>query len=338
MAKQKFQQISELSKYLKKDEILPVYFLCGDDIYAINSSLESIINAVLPLTTSEFDKEIISADKGINLGQVLDMALAYPFGDGKKLIVLKNFEKIADKKLLTDYLEKPPEFTVLVLVQYDKIQEPAKEPFTTLLKNNFIFEAKKLNEDDLVSWVVEQAGKSKLKINDENARTLVDIVGTEKSLLDMQLKKIYDFLGEDKEVTLDIVRNLASYTKEFSIFDLQDALGSGNKARALEIGYNLLDHDNDIVYILTMLTRFISTIAQATEMVKQNVNDNEAARKIGVSWAYYVNCKKSGYFFSDARLLNASRALLDADILVKTTSTEPKTILVILFSNMILEK
>ncbi len=335
MAKQNLPHIKELTKYLKKDKILPVYFLCGEDFYAADDAVEKIAKSVQPFIFSDFDKEIINADKGVNLPEVLDRALAYPFGGGKKLIVVKNFDKIADKKQLAAYVEAPPEFTVLVLTYHDRIADFSKEPFNSLLKHNYVFEAKKPDEQDLIAWVVEQANENNIKINYENAGTLVDIVGTDKLLLDMQLKKMYDYLGDGAEITSDIIQNLASYTKEFSIFDLQDALGKGDKVRALEIGYNLLDRGNDIVYILTMLTKFISIIAQSTEMIKQKINDNEASKKIGISWGYYINCKKANYFFSDERLLRASVSLLEADVQVKTTATDPKTILLTLISRII---
>jgi len=69
-------------------------------------------------------------------------------------------------------------------------------------------------------------------------------------------------------------------------------------------------------------------------MIRSNVNDNEAARNMGVSWYYYINCKKAGFFMKDERLLNSSRALLQADLAVKTSSSEPKTILLMLISEM----
>ena len=83
-----------------------------------------------------------------------------------------------------------------------------------------------------------------------------------------------------------------------------------------------------------MISKFILTLAQITEMVRSNINDNEAARMMGVSWYYYINCKKAGFFMKDERLLNASRALLEADLSVKTSSSDPKTILIMLVSGM----
>jgi len=76
-------------------------------------------------------------------------------------------------------------------------------------------------------------------------------------------------------------------------------------------------------------------VAQITEMIRSKVNDNEASQMIGVSRYYYINCKKARYFMSDERLLRASSALLNADLSVKTTNTEPKTVLLVLVLEML---
>ena len=102
----------------------------------------------------------------------------------------------------------------------------------------------------------------------------------------------------------------------------------------MEIAFNLLDSGVEIIVILNMISKFILTLAQITEMIRSNINDNEATRIMGVSWDYYINCKKAVFFMKDERLLNASRALLEADLSVKTSSSDHKTILVMLISGM----
>jgi len=170
---------------------------------------------------------------------------------------------------------------------------------------------------------------------ESNAQSLVEIVGEDKSLLETQLEKFVDFLHGKSEVTFEDIKKIASPTKEYSIFDLQDAVGKGDKPRAVKIAYNLLDAGVEIVVIINMLAKFVLTVAQISELIKSRINDNEAAKMAGVSWGYYINCKKAAYLMSDERLLNASRALLNADIATKTTSANPQTVLLILIAEML---
>lgn len=335
MAKKELPSISELSKYLSKEKILPVYFLCGEDQFTIEAAVDAIEKFVTPHVLSDFDKETFSAEKGQNLSQMLDVAYSFPFGGGKKLIVIKNFEKFTDKKELTGYLSQPPEFTTLVITQATKVTDIGKEPYSILLEKHFLFEARIATGEELIDWVVRECKKTGIGFTRDNAQALVDIVGEDKALLEMQIQKFENYFVGKKEITFEDIRTIASPTKEYSIFSLQDAIGSGDKVKAVEVAYNLLDSGAEMVFIINMLAKFTLTIAQMTELLKTRVSDFEAAKLAGVSYGYYMNCKRARYLMDDKRLLNASRALLNADINVKTTATDSKTVLLMLVSEML---
>ena len=333
MAKREIPSVQEIIKNISKEKLLPLYFVCGEDNFTIELTVDSIQKTVDPLIESDFDREVVNAEKSQTLSQILDLAYGFPFGGGKKLILLKNFEKLNDKKELSAYVKNPAEFTVLVIINYGKISDSTREPYSLMLEKNFLYEARIESGSGLVEWLLSRAKKHKLNFSEDKARALIEIVGEEKSVLDMQIQKLRDYSG-NKEISFDDIKRLSSPTKKFSIFDLQDSMGRGDKSKAIEIAFNLLDGGQDIIVILNMLAKFILTLAQIIEMLRSNINDNEAAKKMGVSWFYYVNCKKAVYFLKDERLLNASRALLEADISIKTTAADPKSILVILISKM----
>jgi DNA polymerase-3 subunit delta len=334
MAKKELPSINELSKYLTGDKLLPVFFLCGEDGFSIDAAVEAIQKAADPLIQSDFDREIINAEKSQNISQILDLAYSFPFGGCKKIIIVKNFERLNDKKELSSYINNPPEFTILVITYPEKLKDASREPYSLLLEKKYLFEARNETGNELVGWVLRKTKKLKFDLSEDNARALIEIVGEEKSLLDMQLQKLSDYAVDKKEISFEDIQKLSSNTKQYSIFDLQDALGKGDKSKSLEIAFNLLDSGQEIIVIINMLSKFILTLAQITEMVRSNINDNEAAKLMGVSWYYYINCKKAGYFMKDERLLNSSRALLQADLAVKTSASEPKTIIISLISEM----
>jgi DNA polymerase-3 subunit delta len=335
MARTKIPSINEVSKYFTKEKILPIYFLIGEDDYSIDNTIEEIRKSVEPLVLSEFDKEFISLDKNSNLSQILDLAYSFPFGGGKKLLVIKNFENLSNKKELNSYVNNSAEFSVVVIAQYSKAPaEPLKEPFNLLLEKKYLFEARTETGDDLIEWVIQRTEKMNLEFSNDFARGLIEITGNDKGLLEMQLRKISDYSINRPKLSFDEIKKITSPTKQYSVFDLQDSLGAGNKSKAVEIAFNLIDAGVELVMIINMLAKFINTVAQITEMVRSKINDIEASQMIGVSRYYYINCKKATYFISDERLLKASNALLNADLSVKTTNTEPKTVLLVLISEM----
>lgn len=335
MPKKEIPSIYDIGKFIKPDKLLPVYFFCGEDGFTIDNAVKAVDKACVPLIKNDFDREIINLEKGIPFSNVVDMALGFPFGDGKKIIIAKNFNNIKDKAKLKDYLQQPAAFTVLVITYPEKVSDPEKDPYKTLLEKGYMFEARNMDGAELAAWLVKHAKRNGLVLSSENAKTLIEIVGEEKGLLEMHIQKFADFLGKGEEVTYDIIKRLSSSTKEYSIFDLQDALAVGNKAKAIEIGFNLLDCGKEIIFIIAMLAKFIKTISQATEVMRDQNNDFQASRTLKISYQYYLGCKKARFFMNYEALARSAEALLNADMAVKTTSTDPKTILMVLITEML---
>jgi len=335
MAKQVFQQLSLITKFLTKETLLPIYFLCGEDSYSIEQAVEGIEKVVSPLLGSDFDREIFSAEKSIELTQILDQALSFPFGGDKKFIVLKNFEKLNDKKSLSGYVKSPAAFTVLVLIQNGTVSDGTKEPYNLLIDRKYLFEAKPVSGNELTNWFVQIAKKKNLDLPVDHAKAVIEVVGENKALLEMQLQKFLDYSQSGKILTIEELIKLSSPTKEYTIFDFLGVLGSGDKAKSLEIGYNLIDSGVEMVFIVNMVAKFIMTVAQVLDLSRQRIGENEGARLAGVSYYYYLNCKKATFFMTDDRLHNASKALLNADLAIKTTGADKKTVLQILIAEIL---
>lgn len=327
------RSVYDIAPFLKEENLLPIYFFTGVDFFTIDSAVKAIEKVAGNLISSEFDKEVINPEKNQSIAGLIDIASAFPFGDGKKLLVVKNFEKFADRKNFTSYVNNPAESTILVATYPQKVTSYKSEPFVSLIEKGFLFEAEELKGEKLLKWLITHSKRSKLIISHENAGALVDMVGEDKSLLEMHIRKFSDFLGENGEITIDTIKTHASSTKEFSIFDLQDAMGKGNKEKALEIVFNLIEKGKEPVYLITMLTKYITTIARSLELAK-GTDDNTAARDLGVSWFYYKKCKESTFLRNEARLLNASKALLEADITAKTNMSDQKSLATIMILDM----
>jgi DNA polymerase III subunit delta len=335
MAKVQHRSIYEIPELASKEKLLPVFFLCGEDTFAIDGAVKILIDAIEPLIGSEFDKEIITADKKLPAQQVVDLALTFPFGGTKKLIVVKEFNNIDDKKLFVELVKNPPEYLYLVLTQSGKVNATKIEPYASLHKNKLMFEARKLKQDELADWLVKHAKKNKITLSYENALAITEIVGDEKSLLENQLQKFYDNVGEGNEITFDVITNLASTTRKYTTFNLNDEIGRGNKAKALEIAYNLLDSGTDMGQLISGLTRYCILNTQAHELTRKKLSIPEAAKEADANYYYYMNSTKSNIFKDKTRLLKAAQALYHADLTLKTSAVEKKTVLAILISEMI---
>ena len=334
MAKSKAPSILEAIADIKKRKFKPVYYFFGEDSYNLTSALHKLEESFGPLLKSDFDKETIySEDKSIN--EILGLASSFPFGSEKKLIIVRETEKIRDKKPLKDYAESPAEFTVLAFFHNGSITNIGTQPFKTLSENNFLFEAKELKGKNLIDWIISEAGSKGKTISEENAQVLADIVGENRSMLEDQLEKICVFLNKKEEISIESIQQVSSELRQFNIFDLQNAIGLRDKSKSLVVAYNLLDNGAELTFIISMLTRYFTGLAKIPELKSKNVPDSEAARIVGTHPFYYRNYVKARTLFSDQKLVDVFRALLKGDLSIKTTSANNKTIISILIEEIL---
>src|SRR5512146_1212529 len=102
----KAPSILKISKDISAGRLLPVYYFFGDDSYSLDKTVKSIEKSLEPHIMSEFDREVIYAEDK-SLPDILSIASSFPFGSEKKFILVKEFEKAANKKDLVGYIKSP---------------------------------------------------------------------------------------------------------------------------------------------------------------------------------------------------------------------------------------
>ena len=333
MAKSKAPSILEVLPEIKKKKFKPLYYFIGEDSYNLSTTLSTLESSFTPMLQSDFDKEIIySEDKTV--GDILGHASSFPFGSERKLIIVKEAEKLKDKKPLKDYADSPVDFTVLAF-HNGPITNLNSEPFKTLDTKGFLYEAKELKGKHLISWLVHEAEEKGKIFPDENAQLMVDIVGENRSILEVQLEKICIFLNNKKEITIETIQHISSELKQFNIFDLQNAIGLKDKTKSLSVANNLLDNGAEPTFIISMLTRYFTGLAKVTELRSKNMPDREAARIVGTHPYFYPDYVKARTLYSDTKLVEVFRSLLKADVSIKTTSTDDKTLITLLITEIL---
>ncbi len=334
MAKSKAPSIQEIEKKLKQKKILPVYYLFGEDSYSIETTFEAIEKTVSPFITSDFDKEVFYGENQTFAG-IVGLASTFPFGSEKKLIIVKQAEKLKDKKELVSYLNSPSDFSVLLFLHDGTISSTASEPYKTLANQGYLFEAKELKGKSLIEWLISTVEKKGKIISYENAQLLTDISGENRNTLEAQLEKIFLYIGENKEITIDSIRGLSTSLKQYTIFDLQNAIGKKNEANALKVADNLLKNGMEPIQIIAMINKYFTSLARLNELTASNTNEFQVARIMGTHPFYLKDYHQARRIYSDKHLTSAFAALLKADLSIKTTSFDDTTLISMLIAEII---
>jgi DNA polymerase-3 subunit delta len=337
MAKSKAPAIQDIENQLKQKKILPVYYLFGEDSYSVDITLDVIEKAVQPFITSDFDKEVLYGENQ-TLTNIIGLASTFPFGSEKKLVIIKQAEKLKDKKEkkeIISYFESPADFTVLVFLHEGTITNPTSEPFKTLTNQGYLFEARELKGKSLIDWLISTVEKNGKIISYDNAQLLTDISGENRNTLESQLEKIFIYVGDSKEITIDSIRGLSTSLKQYTIFDLQNAIGKKSKSAALKVVFNLLKNGMEPIQIIAMLNKYFTSLARLNELTAANTNEFQVARIMSTHPFYLKDYHSARRMYSDKHLTEAFSALLKADLSIKTTSLDDYTLISVLIAEII---
>jgi DNA polymerase-3 subunit delta len=170
------------------------------------------------------------------------------------------------------------------------------------------------------------------------AEFLMGRVGTNLSQLLSELEKCSLRAGVGEPVTAAIISEMTSRAPQESIFDLMDALGARNGARALTLLRELMGNGEPPELLLTMLVRHLRQLLQARAFLDARVAlDGNAASKLppelaaqlpregkenlavvlqGQSWRG-GRLAQQARNFTPQQLQNALSAALDVDLAMK---------------------
>jgi DNA polymerase-3 subunit delta len=120
----------------------------------------------------------------------------------------------------------------------------------------------------LPSWCVAWTkAHHKKALAPDAAELLVERVGQPMGMLDQELAKVANSVGENPLITVEDVARLVGRSKAANVFRIMDAIGDGRPAEALSILEELFVDGNEPLGIIAPLTfqlRKLATVARLT--------------------------------------------------------------------------
>ncbi|MCE7935349.1 MAG: hypothetical protein DYG96_12280, partial [Chlorobi bacterium CHB2] len=117
-------------------------------------------------------------------------------------------------------------------------------------------------------------------------------------------------------------------------FELQKALGTKNASLASEIAERMLRAGEPEQLILTMLTRYFTILWRLTELRARTRDQHEMARAVGITSFFLNEYLAALQRYSMDHLRNAFEALMQADILLKSSSISGSIIMQMLLASI----
>src|SRR5262245_36046431 len=259
----------------------PYYVLSGDEDFLKRKALDILIPLVLGDANPDYALTTFPGDKTDFSTVRNELDSGSLFGD-KRLVVVDQADPFVTKfrPQLEGYVADPSEAGVLVL---DVKSFPGTPKLAKAVPDAAHIVCKAPPEYRLPIWCVDwcqtQYGK---KLTTPAAQMLVELVGPTMGVLDQELQKLKDFVGDRPAIDVPDVDELTGRSRGANVFRILDAVGEARPAVALKILNELFEEGEEPLRLLGAIGSQLRKLARAARMHKQGLDLDEAMKNAGV--------------------------------------------------------
>lgn len=218
----------------KKGSFKPIYWLEGDEPYLIDQLVDYAEHKIISEAEAGFNLTIFYG-RDANWPDVINACRRYPMFAERQVVLLKEAQQMKDIEKLEGYVDNPLSSTVFVVSYKDKKVDARTKFAKTLKSKGEVFSTKKLYDNQLPDWANNMIQHHGLTISPKALHLLVDHIGNDLSRIQNEIEKLAVNLGARKNITEDDIENYIGISKEFNVFELQDAMGKKDLSKAIRI-------------------------------------------------------------------------------------------------------
>lgn len=334
------KEVTQILTDLKRKIFKPIYFLSGEEAYYIDMVSDYIEKNVLDESEQEFNQTILYG-KEADMNTIISAAKRFPMMSEYQVIIIKEAQNLKEfgkgagsgdddddsdapaKKssgsvnALVAYLQQPQTSTILVFCYKYKTLDKRSTIYKSLQKNHVYLETKKLYDNKIPDWITEFVQEHKFKISPKASYLLAESLGNDLSKIANEVKKLFINLKEGEEITLELVQDNIGISKEFNVFELQDALAKKDilKANRIINYFSANEKEHPSVMTLSSLYGYFTKV-----LLYHFVPDKSkfvVAQALGVNPFFvdgYVNAAKN---YNTAKLKSIFSYLKEYDLKTK---------------------
>lgn len=318
--------IAELHRFVKRGVVQPCYLFVGPEQFTADEAVALLRDSYIPEEQRSFNFDVMYGHE-ISAHEVVALASSYPMMGEKRIVVIKEFDKLTNPDQLTSYIKNPLESTILILIS-DK-PDLRKNPYRVFDGKNTLA-CTPLYDNQVPDWVMERVKRYNKTIAEDVADMLSAYTGTSMRQISNELDKLDIYTGDRKEITADDVSAVVGVSKEYSVFELCKAVGFKDTSNAVKILDRMIESGESPVYIVVMLNRLFKQIAIILDLRSKNVPDQKIMQELKISPFFFKDYLSYIHHHPVQSIPDRFKALLEADVLLKTTGKDNRLVLTML--------
>jgi DNA polymerase-3 subunit delta len=311
-----------------------VYVLNGEDEFAISSFVAVLQSKMGDATTAEMNTTRLDG-RSLSIDALTNAVSAMPFLAPRRLVILTNpLAKLNSSTLREQFvalLERLPPSTALVLIE-NRLLTDARDRRRGQIHwlERWAYQAGERailrtftvpRGSAMVQWIQDRAKMMNGRFTPEAAARLADQVGEEPRQLDHEIRKTLTYVDFKRPVEPDDVEHLTPFSRQGDIFVMVDALATHRGKEAQEMLHRLLE-EQDALSIFGMVVRQFRLLLQAREVMDKGGREADVARELGISSYVAGKLVPQAHYFTQQKLEEIYRCLLELDEAAKSSQVE----------------
>ncbi|MBR0178666.1 MAG: DNA polymerase III subunit delta [Bacteroidales bacterium] len=240
---------------IHKKQLAPVYFLTGEEPYFIDLISDAIENEALDEADRAFN-QIVLYGRDVDVETIANHARSFPMMGERMVVIVKEAQDVKNLENFEAYLDTVPETTLLVFAYKYKKFDKRKTLAKKIDKRGVWFESKRLYDSNIPGWIQNYLKNEGYSITPKATQMLADYLGTDLHKIANELKKLTIALPKNKSIDdADVERNIG-ISKDFNVFELQNAIGNRDVLKANRIVNYFGDNGKDNPLLVTAITLY----------------------------------------------------------------------------------
>ncbi len=318
MAKNTGLGYEQLATAFRHQNFKPLYFLYGEETFQIDELQRLLIETALQAHERDFNFDLVYGAEA-EAQDVLALCAGYPVMAERRVVVVRDFDKLNGNAAFKSYAERPNPQAVVFLTCAQKPNLSA-HPYRALKQHAAWSHFKPLYDNEVPGWIKGRAEALGYQIEPQATQMLAEQVGGDLQTLAGEIDKLITFAGGRSTLTADDVLQAGGHAREYNVFELQKALGQGRRADALRIADHMLRQaahpQGEALMIVAVLTAYFTKLWKMPPGAGR-MSNGQIASVIGVSPYFVQEYVAAARRFGPKALERAFAALLAADYELK---------------------
>lgn len=316
----------KIQQDIAKKKIAPVYFFYGEEDFVTEQLCDWILEHVIEAESRDFNLQILYGNETDGT-TIINAAKSFPMMAQRRVVIVKNMEALSQqsKELVLRYVKNPSQSTCVILVA--GAIDARKTVYAELIKTAESFESKSVYDNKIPEWIRGHLSQDDILIDEEAIRALQATVGNSLRALASEIAKIRLNLADRKEIVVDDVVAVVGVSKNYTIFELCDAIGERNLAKSLHILSQMMQLGLSAPYLLTMLTRHFIILTRIRLLRMQKLANEKIIDSLRINRYFFDNYARQSGKFTLAQFQETFALLLETDQQLKSSYQKPRLIL-----------